>query len=503
MKSKHESILSILYRLHILSPKGLSVWAECLIAEGINLMALLRFAAQFYPQRIAIIDGERSFTYRQLYSYARQLAQKLSTDYQLRPGMSVAFIGRNSLTATLLLHALSRLGTHVTLLSTDLGTEQITTDLLRRRYQFLVYDAELKQIPQDRPCIAITTESLHELFSDKPSPIEKIRLPRVWRGREIIIHTGGSSGNFKAVARRPSVTSFLPPLFALLRNIRIHQYRSVLIALPFYHGFGLSTLIISLLMGKKICLQKRFDTLTTLEIIQRESIEVMPIVPALLSRFWQIEDAKEKMRSLRCLISGGDRLPRSLINITHKEIGEVLFNLYGTSEAGFFMLATPRELASFDETTLGKPIQGVYCKVKDRNCQGIGTLWVRSRWAMNGRRNQWQSTGDLVYQNPYGYFFHRGRADRMVVCGGENVHPEHIEQVLLSHPVIAAARAFDIPHPHFGNVIHADIECTQGAVLSETSLLNWLRPQLSRAEMPHSIRFKTIEILSTGKQKAH
>ena len=200
MKSKHESILSILYRLHILSPKGLSVWAESLIAEGINLMALLRFAARFYPQRIAIIDGEQSFTYRQLYSYARQLAQKLSTDYQLRPGMSVAFIGRNSLTATLLLHALSRLGTHVTLLSTDLGTEQITADLLRRRYQFLVYDAELKQIPQDRPCTAITTESLHDFFSDKPSPIEKIRLPRVWRGREIIIHTGGYSGNFKAVA---------------------------------------------------------------------------------------------------------------------------------------------------------------------------------------------------------------------------------------------------------------------------------------------------------------
>ena len=63
------------------------------------------------------------------------------------------------------------------------------------------------------------------------------------------------------------------------------------------------------------------------------------------------------------------------------------------------MLANPKELSSFKETTLGKPIRGVDCKVKDCNRQGIGTLWVRSRWAMRGLRNQWQNTGDLVSQN--------------------------------------------------------------------------------------------------------
>ena len=90
----------------------------------------------------------------------------------------------------------------------------------------------------------------------------------------------------------------------------------------------------------------------------------------------------------------------------------------------------------------------------------------------------------------------------MVVCGGENVQPEHIEQVLLSHPMIIAAHAFTVPDPNFGNVIHTEIECTPKVTLTEATLLDWLRPQLSRAEMPHSIYFKTIEMLSTGKQKA-
>ena len=502
MRRKNEAILSILYRLHIISPKGIFVWAKSLIYEGISLMALLRFAAHFYPQRCAITDEKQSLSYQELYVRTRQLTEILHTEYHLQPKMSVALLGRNSLILSLLLHALSRLGIRTTLLSTDLGTEQITAYLQKHHYHLIIYDSDLKQIPTELPCVAVTTEKINDILLDKHSQVREIKLPKIWRGREIVIHSGGTSGKFKTIARRPSLTSFLAPLFALLRDIRIYQYERVLISLPFYHGFGLSTLIISLLMGKKICLQKRFDALQTLTIIQQEKIEVMPIVPAMLARFWQIEGAKKKMKSLRCLISGGDRLPKSLIDTTHKEIGEVIFNLYGTSEAGFFMLANPKELSSFKETTLGKPIQGVDCKVKDCNRQGIGTLWVRSRWAMRGLRNQWQNTGDLVSQNSEGYFFHHGRADRMVVCGGENVQPEHIEQVLLSHPMIIAARAFTVPDPNFGNVIHTEIECTPKATLTEVTLLNWLRPQLSRAEMPHGIRFKTIEMLSTGKQKA-
>ena len=503
MKSRNASIFSILYRLHIISPKGLFVWAKSLILEGISLMALLRFTAHFYPHRCAITDEKQSLSYQELYIRTRQVAEILHTEYHLQPEMSVALLGRNSLILTLLLHALSRLGIRTTLLSTDLGTEQITADLQKHHYYLIIYDSDLKQIPTELPCVAVTTERLNDILLHKTSLTKKRKLPKIWRGSEIVIHSGGTSGKFKTIARRPSVTSFLPPLFALLRDIRIYQYERVLISLPFYHGFGLSTLIISLLMGKKVCLQKRFDAIKTLEIIQHEQIEVMPIVPAMLSRFWQIENAKEKMKSLRCLISGGDKLPKSLIDMTHQQIGEVLFNLYGTSEAGFFMLATPKELASFKETTLGKPIQGVDCKIKNLNEEGIGTLWVRSRWAMHGKQNQWQNTGDLVSQNSEGYFFHHGRADRMVVCGGENVQPEHIEQVLLSHPMIVAACAFNVTHPNFGNVIHTEIECTPKATLTEATLLDWLRPQLSRAEMPHSIRFKTIEMLSTGKQKLH
>ena len=502
MKSKTlKNLFLILYRLHILSPKGLFYWAKYLLSEGMSLMSLLRFAAHFYPNRYALKEKEGSLTYQETYEKAQTLAQLLYTQYQLRPKMNVALLGRNSLILSLLLPALSRIGVHITLLNTDMPQDQLLEYLRKRHYQLFIYDKELIEEPQLLACRAIITEELHHLIIYRDHHEEKQKLPRMRRGRNIIIHTGGSSGNYKAVARRPAIMSFLPPLIALLHKIGIDQYDSVLISLPFYHGFGLATLIVSLLMGKKICLQRRFLVQETLSIIQNEHIEVMPIVPAMLSRLWQIEGAKSQMESLKCLICGGDRLPKQLIETTHQQLGHVLYNLYGTSEAGFFLLATPQELAAFDETTLGKAIWGVRCKIKEANEEHVGELWVRSSWAMAGRKNQWQSTGDLVFQNLDGYYFHRGRTDRMVVCGGENVHPEHIEQVLLTHPSVIAARAFAVSHPLFGNVIQAEVECSSPSSLTEKELLAWLKPQLSRAETPHGITFQTIGMLSTGKQK--
>ena len=81
--------------------------------------------------------------------------------------MSVALLGRNSLIMTLLLHALSRLGIRTTLLSTDLGTEQITADLQKHHYHLIIYDSDLKQIPTELPCIAVTTEKINDILLDK------------------------------------------------------------------------------------------------------------------------------------------------------------------------------------------------------------------------------------------------------------------------------------------------------------------------------------------------
>lgn len=496
----HTSLLHTLLKLHFITPRGLFRWVQCIASEGVTLMAMMKFSAKYYPEKCALVSDGLRLNYSELYQYALQLARLLHSDFGLREGDTLGLLCRNHAISLLLLPALSRLGVKVRLLNTDMGAQKTERLLGQGQYSLLIFDDELKEkcLPSELPCKAICSEQLYELLFEKHKDGAPT-LPHIRKGPEISVLTGGSSGNYTEASRCPSLTQFLSPFFALLQDTGIAQYQSVCLALPFYHGFGLATLIVSLLIGKKIWLMRHFDAAQTMRMIQEEKVEVMPIVPVMLARILQQEGAKEQLKSLRCIISGGDRLDRKLIDETRKQLGDVLYNLYGTSEAGFFLLATPADLSSHEETTLGKPIQGVRCGVLNKNDEGVGSLWVCSRWAMNGLKDRWQDTGDLVYCDADGYYFHRGRADGMIVCGGENVYPDNVMRALSLHPDVVASHVYPVPHPEFGNVLNAQIELRKDAVVTTDDIMQWLSSRISRAEMPHQIIFGPIETFSTGK----
>lgn len=494
------SLLRSLASLGFVTPRGLVRWARCLADEGVTLMAMLRFQAEMHPDACAVVDGGVRLNYGELYRHAKNLARLLRAEYGLKTGHSVAMLCRNHALSLILLPALSRLGVNVRLLNTDLGTDRTEELLQRGVFRLLVYDEEMigKCVPTPLPCQAIPSETLFERLLAM-SHDDDIRLPRIFQGPALSVMTGGTSGHYTEAPRRPSVTQFLCPFFALLRDVGIGQYDSVCLALPIYHGFGLATLIVGLLMGKKICLMRHFDAAQAMEVIEEEEVEVLPIVPVMLARMLQLDDAKQRLKSLRCIVSGGDRLDMNLIDETRRQLGDIIHNLYGTSEAGFFLLATPSDLSKHGEATLGKPIRGVKCEVRDKDAEGTGTLWVRSGWAMTGRSNRWQSTGDRVWQNAEGYYFHRGRADRLVVCGGENARPDNVERALCKHPDVMASHVYAVPHPDFGQVLNARIELRDGCTLSAEEVRKWLAPRIARAEMPHAIIFGPIKIEATGK----
>jgi len=446
------------------------------------------------------VDGGLRLNYGELSRHARNLARLLRAEYGLKAGHAVAMLCRNHAASLLLLPALSRLGVNVRLLSTDLGTDRTAELLQRDGFRLLVYDEEMRGrcVPTTLPCQAVPSGALLEKLLAMPDG-EAVSLPHIFRGAALSVMTGGTSGHYTEAPRRPSVTRFLRPLFALLGDVGIGRYGSVCLALPIYHGFGLATLVVGLLIGKKICLMRHFDAAQAIEVIEDEKVEVLPIVPVMLARMWQLDDAKQRLKSLRCIVSGGDRLDMNLIDVTRRQLGDVIYNLYGTSEAGFFLLATPSDLSKHRETTLGKPIRGVKCEIGDKDAEGIGTLWVRSGWAMTGRSNRWQSTGDRAWQNAEGYYFHRGRADRLVVCGGENAWPDNVERALGQHPDVVASHVYAAPHPDFGQVLDARIELREGCTLSAEDVRQWLAPRISRAEMPHEIIFGPIRIEATGK----
>lgn len=500
----NRTVFSKLVRLHLITPRGLFRLLGIFAREGVSLMALMRFSARYYSSRCALVSEEERFTYSELYDKACQLALLLGSNHGLKAGMCVGLLCRNHVMLVLSLMALSRLGVRVKLMNTDMAPFELSDLVKKSRVNLLIYDSELREqrMPDTLPCDGIESGALyHELTHFDGN--SHYGLPSVLRGGELSVFTGGSHGNPKEAPRRMHVRQFLPPFFALLEELHIDEYDSVFLPLPLYHGFGLATLVISLLMGKKVCLMGHFDSAEALRIVSAEAIEVLPVVPAMLARMWQMGDAADSMKTVRCIICGGDRLDRKWIEMTTDHLGKVLYNLYGTSEAGFFMMAKPDDLLRYEEVTIGRPIRGVACRVERKDSHGVGSLWVRSDWATISLKGKWQDTGDLVDVNPEGYYFYRGRSDSMVVCGGENVYPEHVEKVIDGHKEVLTSIVFSVPDPQFGLVLNATVELSPGSTLTPDTLKEWLCPRLSRSEMPHQITIKPIPVLETGKLARH
>ena len=197
---------------------------------------------------------------------------------------------------------------------------------------------------------------------------------------------------------------------------------------------------------------------------------------------------------------GGAPIPEALVKETQAKLGSVLFNLYGTSEAGVCTIAMPDDLDKYP-STIGLPIVGLNAKlmtginlVED----GIGELYIKCAWSIRG--NEWIATGDLAYKDQQGYYYLQGRTDDMIVSGGENVYPYELEQRLLAHPLVVEAYVMAVSDAEFGQRLIAFIVLEKKQCISEDELLNGLRSQIARYQMPKKIiQLSEIPMTAIGK----
>ncbi|MEM6755251.1 MAG: fatty acid--CoA ligase family protein, partial [Cyanobacteria bacterium P01_C01_bin.38] len=197
------------------------------------------------------------------------------------------------------------------------------------------------------------------------------------------------------------------------------------------------------------------------------------------------------LSSVRRILSGGAALNQALASATLEQLGLVLFNLYGTSEAGFCILATP-ELLSKKPASIGQPVWGVSTLIannaREKDSSGkIGQLLIRSAWST--RKQSWVETGDLAYQDAEGDLFLCGRVDDMVVSGGENVYPIELENILIQHPDIESVAVVGIPDEVFGQRLKAVVVLKPDAMLTLSELQGWLKPRVARYQMPAIIEW--------------
>lgn len=490
-------MFTFLYKLHrtrLLTFPGLYRLLESLMITGVNPMAMLRIAAKLHPGRTALIDERERLTYPELWHQAEALAALLHAGHGVREQQKVAIACRNHASAVKALFACSRLGAHVFLVNPEISLDQLRALEESWRFDFYVYDEPLAAAFAEPPLRAKSLPSYHPT----DAPIDRLatgarhstgRLRRAKAGN-IVVMTGGTTGQPKAASRKPSVLDFLPPFVALLTQIHLDNYRTVYIATPIYHGFGVSALFMGVLLGAEMYFLRRFEAGSACELIARNRIEAVTVVPLMLQRMLN-KDA-EALRSLRCVITGGALLSPALARQALARLGPIVYNLYGTSEGGFAIMATP-ELLGRKPESIGKPVRGARVRIlnqveQEAGAGEVGRLCLRSSWTT--RKKAWIETGDLAYRDSEGDIFLCGRVDDMIVSGGENVYPIEVENVLVQHPDVAAVAVVGIPDAEFGQRLKAVVVAKKGSSLDTAALLDWLKPRVARHQMPAIVEFR-------------
>ena len=482
-------LLYKLYKIRLLSFIGIFYLLRAIRRSGTNLMTLLDIAAALHPKSIAIVEASAKISYPELAEQATQVANALYQQYQIRPKMKVAIACRNHSAHLKAIFAVSRIGAHQYLLNPEMTLAQFQAIQERHQFDFIIYDADIAELVSTLGIVGLDELAIDKLSAQVTAP-KAPRLKRASSGKLVVL-TGGSTGTPKLAARKPSIFDFLPPLFALLQQVELDKFKSVFIATPIYHGFGVASVFTAMVLGAELHLLPKFNAQTANNMIADHKIEVVTLVPLMLQRM--LLENPEQLLSLQRIIAGGAPLSPALAQQTIESLGLVLYNLYGTSEAGFCILSTAQDLQQAP-TSIGRAVQGVRLKILDAQDQvlalgKVGHIAIRSSWSIN--KKNWIKTGDVGYLDKEGRVFLCGRIDDMIVSGGENVYPIELENILTQHPDIEVAAAIGVADSEFGQRLKAFVVLSPKSNLDKAALLAWLKPRVARYQMPVDIEFRT------------
>lgn len=462
-------------------------------------MTLLHFAEQVHGDRIVLVDDQETLNYTQLLSQSINLAFSLKENVTLKSGQKVGLLCKNHASLVKSIFAVSRLGADVFLLNAEISKDKLKELIVRHDFDVLIYDFELMSLIEQSHFTKHKILSYHDTLPAVNNLLQikihtKQGLQRTTMSR-LVLQTSGTTGNAKEAPHKPSLLTYLSPFSTLMNRLKLLNYNTAYIGTPIYHGYGIAILLVCITSGKKAVICRGFDSKKACALILQHQVEVLTVVPLMLDKL--LKHNVDDLKSLACVASGGAKLQPRLINETFTKLGDVLYNLYGTSEAGLTMVATPHDL-KYSTLTIGKKINGVGLKVLDLNMQEIEIGKVGQFCIKN--KSTWIETGDLGYKDHQGYYFLCGRNDDMIVSGGENVYPIELEQVLIMHPLVEDLAVIGMSDEEFGQRLKAFV-VVENTSVSEEELLEWLRSRTSRFQLPRTIIFvDRIPYTELGKQ---
>ncbi len=462
-----------------------------------------------FPDRAAIIDDRGAVSFREVHRRTNALASELRRA-GIREEHDVAIMCRNHrgfIEATV---ACAKLGAGALYLNTAFAGPQITDVLRREDPAAVIYDQEFAELVGEgsegrkrfvawcEPGDEVGDSTLEQLIA-AGSGAELA--PPADKGRVVIL-TSGTTGTPKGASRKQPDT--LEPAAALFSKIPLKARETTVVAAPLFHSWGYAHFTLGLALSSTLVLRRRFDPLQTLSAISQHRASALAVVPVMLQRILDLGPevlARYDTTSLRVIAVSGSALPGELATRAMDAFGDVLYNLYGSTEVAWATIATPEDLRAAPGTA-GRPPMGTVVKLLDPDGREVapgegGRIFVANELMFEGYTGGGNkeivaglmSTGDVGHFDRAGRLFVDGRDDEMIVSGGENVFPREVEDLLADHESIEEAAVVGVPDEEFGQRLKAFVVLREGAVLSEPDVQAYVKANLARYKVPREVIF--------------
>ncbi|MFO1323511.1 MAG: AMP-binding protein [Burkholderiales bacterium] len=488
----------------------------------LTLAEVVAAQARLQPTKIGARDSRRSLSFAQWSERATRLANALLS-MGLAKGDRVALLAYNCVEWMELYVGLARAGLVAVPINFRLVAaeiEYIANDCGARA--FVVQDALVDRVEPIRGRLPVVAGGFihfggagtpagwqaYEALVERAStvaPAIAVAPEDMWA----LMYTSGTTGKPKGAIRNHAGSALISLVTAL--DMGLTRDDTALLVMPMCHANSLYFSFTFTYLGATCVVDDRphFDPEHLLRTLAEQKITFTSLVPThyimMLALPDDVKGRYDVDRVKKLMISSAPARRETKLAIMAHFRNSQLFELYGSTEAGWVTILRPDEqitkLGSVGREWTGSG--AIKLLDHDRNevpDGAVGELFSRTPYVFDGYWNNpaktaeafadaWCSVGDMAVRDEDGYYHLVDRKGNMIISGGENIYPSEVESLLAGHPAVQDVAVIGVPDEKWGEAVHAVVVAHAGATVTEAELLDWCRDRIAGYKRPRAIRF--------------
>ncbi|MBN3944682.1 MAG: long-chain fatty acid--CoA ligase [Nostoc sp.] len=465
---------------------------------------------RLFPDKIALIFEDTSFTYHQLDQLANRMANglrglgvkkgdRVALFLPNIPEFVISYLGILKIGAVAVSVNVMLKSAEVSFILNDCAAKAVITTQLQSEQ---VQQADLPELQHILIAEGSVTQgiSLVQLMENASPYARAVELDR--HAPASIVYTSGTTGFPKGATL--SHGNIISNMYSHNRCCGMQPDDRLLLYLPLFHCFGQNAILnAGLNVCASIILQRRFKLEQALENISTNQVTMFFGVPTIYINLLNTDTSAYRLENVRYYFSAAAPMPTEVAQNWLEKYGKFIHEGYGLTETS--PCACYNHDLKYKLGSIGMPIENVEMKIVDADGHPVepgeeGEIVIKGPNVMLGYwnrpfetaqviKNGWFHTGDIGRMDEDGFFYIVDRLKDMINISGFKVYPSEVENVIYQHPAIAEAAVFGIPDRLKGEIVQANIVLKSGYAVTEEQIIDFCSRRIATYKLPRVINF--------------